>query len=298
MAMLTIMGMYNFDNTIFDSMYLPTGVDRMKMIQNIILETAELETVYPAPSFFKSAVGLWSNCQAFTWDRIYSASQLEYDPIENYNRYESETTGSNKTRTGSDEGSSENSLSRTGSGNDSTVTDADKTISRTGSGNDSTVTDGEKSVTVSATENRDTTTNQTTTNDIAGFDSNTLVPHDKSTVNGTGSDDFTRSGTEKETNDITVTGTRSETASETESNDVTVKGTRSETVTETNTTTNENSSTETLTDAGTRESHIHGNIGVTTSQQMLESELEVAPKLNIYSYITNEFKKRFCVLVY
>ena len=127
MAMLTIMGMYNFDNTIFDSMYLPTGVDRTKMIQNIILETAELEAVYPAPSFFKSAVGLWSNCQAFTWDRIYSASQLEYDPIENYNRYESETTGSNKTRTGSDEGSSENSLSRTGSGNDSTVTDADKT---------------------------------------------------------------------------------------------------------------------------------------------------------------------------
>lgn len=262
MAMLTIMGMYNFDNTIFDSMYLPTGVDRMKMIQNIILETAELETVYPAPSFFKSAVGLWSNCQAFTWDRIYSASQLEYDPIENYNRYESETTGSNKTRSGSDEGSSKNSLSRTGSGNDSTVTDADKTT------------------TVSATENRDTTTAQTTTNEIAGFDSAALVTHDKSSVSGTGSDDFTRSGTEKEANDVTVTGTRSET------------------VTETNTTTNENSSTETLKDEGTRESHIHGNIGVTTSQQMLESELEVAPKLNIYSYITNEFKKRFCVLVY
>ena len=45
-------------------------------------------------------------------------------------------------------------------------------------------------------------------------------------------------------------------------------------------------------------SRIHGNIGVTTSQQMLEQELEVAPKLNITNYIVDSFKKRFCLLVY
>ena len=45
-------------------------------------------------------------------------------------------------------------------------------------------------------------------------------------------------------------------------------------------------------------SYIHGNIGVTTSQQMLESELELAPKINTINYIVNSFKMRFCILVY
>ena len=48
----------------------------------------------------------------------------------------------------------------------------------------------------------------------------------------------------------------------------------------------------------TRESTIHGNIGVTTSQQMLEQELEVVPKLNVINYMIDSFKNRFCILVY
>lgn len=45
-------------------------------------------------------------------------------------------------------------------------------------------------------------------------------------------------------------------------------------------------------------SHIHGNIGVTTSQQMLESELDVRPKLNIFNIMIESFRQRFCLLVY
>ena len=41
----------------------------------------------------------------------------------------------------------------------------------------------------------------------------------------------------------------------------------------------------------------HGNIGVTTSQQMLESERNVA-NFNIYDYITNQFKQEFCLCLY
>ena len=43
---------------------------------------------------------------------------------------------------------------------------------------------------------------------------------------------------------------------------------------------------------------IRGNIGVTTSQQMLEQELELVPKLNLYNRITDDFKRRFCLLIY
>ena len=42
----------------------------------------------------------------------------------------------------------------------------------------------------------------------------------------------------------------------------------------------------------------YGNIGVTTSQQMLESDLVLAPKLNVFNYIIESFKNRFCILVY
>lgn len=40
-----------------------------------------------------------------------------------------------------------------------------------------------------------------------------------------------------------------------------------------------------------------GNIGVTTTQKMIQEEREVAV-FNTIDYITNSFKKRFCVMVY
>lgn len=49
---------------------------------------------------------------------------------------------------------------------------------------------------------------------------------------------------------------------------------------------------------GTHSGRTHGNIGVTTSQQMLEQEIDIAPKLNVYDYIIDSFRRRFCLLVY
>lgn len=45
------------------------------------------------------------------------------------------------------------------------------------------------------------------------------------------------------------------------------------------------------------ENRIHGNIGVTTSQQMLESELKLQ-YWNLYDKISNLFMKEFCIMVY
>lgn len=42
---------------------------------------------------------------------------------------------------------------------------------------------------------------------------------------------------------------------------------------------------------------IHGNVGVTTSQQMLQSELDVA-RFNIIQEITNLFMAELCIMVY
>lgn len=45
-------------------------------------------------------------------------------------------------------------------------------------------------------------------------------------------------------------------------------------------------------------SRIHGNIGVTTSQQMLESEINLRLNNNIYNMISDIFCREFCIMVY
>lgn len=75
----------------------------------------------------------------------------------------------------------------------------------------------------------------------------------------------------------------------------------------TDTSTNESRSTGTSTltqtqnseDSGTvtRELHTSGNIGVTTTQAMIEEERKVV-QFCIDDYIINSFKRKFCILVY
>ena len=52
------------------------------------------------------------------------------------------------------------------------------------------------------------------------------------------------------------------------------------------------------TESGTRELTRHGNIGVTTSQQMLESEIELRSKNNFMLMLLNDVSKILCLSVY
>lgn len=46
------------------------------------------------------------------------------------------------------------------------------------------------------------------------------------------------------------------------------------------------------------EARTHGNIGVTTSQQMLESELDLIPRLDLAEYIAEDWHNEFCLMMY
>ena len=48
----------------------------------------------------------------------------------------------------------------------------------------------------------------------------------------------------------------------------------------------------------THEGQRSGNIGVTTSQQMVEAELALRAKHNMYQIIADSFKRHFCIMVY
>lgn len=49
--------------------------------------------------------------------------------------------------------------------------------------------------------------------------------------------------------------------------------------------------------AMTSTGHIHGNIGVMSTQDMIKQEREIS-EFNIYDYIVSDFKQRFTILVY
>ena len=220
-ASLSIIGMYNYDNTLFDLMAVPAEFDsdtRELLINNILLECGGLETVYPEITFLKQAIGVWSEKELPTWERIYNAMMAEYDPIENYNRNESITV----TEDGEDKHS----------------------------GNDVSANSG--------TDSFSNTPATTTTEKVTGYDSGSLVDRSQIVEGGTSSGSQTYGSTNTFTHGEKIK----------RDNKVITSG------------------------------NIHGNIGVTTSQQMLEQEIEIAPKLNVMDYICISFRERFCLLVY
>ena len=76
-ANLSIMGLYNNDNTIFDLMAFPDGftdTQKQTTIDNILIDCAELEILYPNPTVMKNIIGVWSKKEKPYWDRVYAAA--------------------------------------------------------------------------------------------------------------------------------------------------------------------------------------------------------------------------------
>ena len=234
---MSIMGLYNNDDSIFDLMSFPEGFtddDKQLVQDSILVECAELEILYPAPAVMKTCIGIWSRKELPYWQRVYDASKLEYNPIENYNRTELEMISDDRTDTHS--GSDISTLS----GSDSNQSSYADTENNTGT--------------------------DTQTNKISAYDSNTLVNHDQNDLTHGHSISQFGSGSNSTTYGKTDTFTHGETI------------VHDGDISRTNKTT--------------------GNIGVTTSQQMLEQEVEIAAKLNVIKMIVDAFKERFCILVY
>ena len=113
----------------------------------------------------------------------------------------------------------------------------------------------------------------------------------KDSGNSTSSDEVSAYNSNSFQNDKKNT-TNSSNSSET---NTTNRNTRTDNLLESNSNTRtDNLSEKTNSD---RKGRAHGNIGVTTSQQMLQSELDIA-KWNIYEQITDLFLSEFCIMVY
>ena len=121
------------------------------------------------------------------------------------------------------------------------------------------------------------------------------------TSNSNGTNGNTRTDNLKDTSDITNTH------SEKAYNDSSFVGTTQDVVDQDDThtgTVTDNTNFNTNTGANGTEDYtnihkarLYGNIGVTTSQQMLQSELDIA-RWNMYEHIADLFAQEFCIMVY
>lgn len=224
MSLLTVEGLYNYDNTLFDGFNVPEGLVKQIAIDAILMRTRELEILYPDFTYMKNRITIWSNKYQINWKKLYDTTVLEYNPIENYDRME-----------------------------------------------DWTDTDDETST--SARDNTRNTTNtvkSTSTNEIM----NSVNVTDQNTAFNAGLADHAKQITD---GDTTENGsiTNTETGKDTENENV--NGGR--------------------TGRHTRTGRAHGNIGVTTSQQMIQSERDLVI-FNLYDVIAESFIENFCLMVY
>lgn len=86
MSLLTVEGLYNYDNTLFDGFNVPEGLVKQIAIDTILMRTRELEILYPNFTYLKNRITIWSNKYQINWEKLYDTTVLEYNPIENYDR--------------------------------------------------------------------------------------------------------------------------------------------------------------------------------------------------------------------
>ena len=220
-AKLTILGLYNADDSIFDRMVLPEGISAEQVVDDIILECAELELLYPNWDIMELAIFRWSQKSQYKWEKLFATEGLEYNPIWNKDGTIKETETKLGTGTAQSKENSETS------GSDKQIMNADR--------------DSTDELKVSA------------------FDSSTYNNREQRTVNEDTSTEATSVG-KAESSRSGMSVSQNE-------------------------------------EGRTYERTEQGNIGVTTTQQMIKEEREVSD-FSIYDVIVQDFKERFCVIVY
>ena len=335
-ARLSIMGLYLYDNTIFDNFNVPTvnrtlfsedvevnnllTFNKEKFLEKLLIECADLSCVYTNPATVKQMINVWSAFYNYNWSKLMTTAALKYNPIWNVdanirNTDEETNVGENSNTT-----TKTNTKTTTNSGTDTTKYGKVTTGRETNTGDDITTYGKTDNITTSSQENFEPGTEdidfynqtaadrtETVTKKIGSFNSNNLTTQEeistvhptkvtRHTSHGVG-DKRTGSGTSAETTGGTDKLTHGHTINDTETLSGADTFVHGHAIAE--------SESESVTDAGTSEASretIHterrtGNIGVTMTQQMIEKEREIAV-FSIYDVIIESFKENFCVLVY
>lgn len=114
-ALLSIMTLYQHDNTLFDRMMLPSKPtiienveyldiftpDKAELVSGILQECAELNILFPDPETMKEALYYWSARNMVRWQKMLNTMCYKYQPIWNVDGGVTITRTGNKNTTGS-----------------------------------------------------------------------------------------------------------------------------------------------------------------------------------------------------
>ena len=304
-AKWTLMGMYNYDNTIFNEMLLPTGIDADLFKSSLLIEKGEFEVLYPDPDFMKNAIKVWSAKWFRTFSEWLRGTQAQFNPIYNYDRYE-EGWDDNKKKYSS-VNNADYSDKRTADLQDKHVLNtkdertADTEENRILNTKDARTADLKDESTFNNADSTSQTKESTTEHKVAAYDSASYVPSSQDIVNNgeskvqhtgtvtnetTGTDTTAHSGTDATTTKGTDTTahTGSDTINTTGTDETVHKGKLSD-ITGDEQNTNQHTA------------HLYGNIGVSTSASILAEFYQVA-KWNLYEHMADVFGSELLIQVY
>lgn len=322
-AMITPLTMYNIDNTVFDGITLPYytfprsleyddlflrvgwEMNKQVLIDNLLLETAELDIIYTDPDYFKYAIKQWAAKEFPVWQALYETLFYKYNPIWNKDGTVKRTAdeirtmfGTNVTnKTGSNTGSLTENESISDLDNTNKVYNENENGNKTNTGNGESIENEVKT----NSGNKIGTNDTTTTDSVAAFDASTFAPRNQSVVDN----DTTEQNGNNE-NSVNIKNDSNNQSENTNNDrtgtDSTVRNyNRGRTNSNSTSGNNAESAEGYTTDNGNinnnEETREFGNIGVTTTQAMIEAERNLV-KFNIYDFIIDSFKARFCLLIY
>lgn len=259
------------------SITLPDGsdiTDKTDLCVMIRRELGDMQTIYSNANQFRTELPSWCRTHLAGWTAIRNALIAEYNPLENYSMVEEETPA-------------ETTETETPAETTKTVTPAETTDTETPAGTTRTLTPAETTDTETPAQVTDTGSR---TDGIFGFDNTTDTPTPADTSNGStvrtvqaaGTNVLTTQtpGTEVLSVDSAGSVVRTTQSPGTESLDVDTSGSRVLTV----------QNPRSLTRAG--------NIGTTTSQMMLESELALRIRWQLLRIYFDDFRREICVGVW
>ena len=274
----------HIDVDIFEGCTVPEPLERDQVINNIMLRCGLLTPVYSEPTTFKMMTKMWFQSNQWNFEHLVKIMLADYSPIENV--YESDhwiekNSGTDKlihgeTHTLSGKDTLGHGETHTLSGTDTLTHGETHTLS----GSD-TLTHGETH-TLSGTDSVvDTGTNE---HQVSAYNSNTYQSDSKDTKSGGPSTTYGKTDT--------ATG-----------DDKTKYG-KTDTASGTDTTTYGKTDTASGTDSTEHGHNIeytrlrHGNIGVTTNNQLINQELEMLENFNIYDWIAAKFERDNMIQLY
>ena len=342
LAKITLWGMYQWmlehEDDLFANLSVPDNMDAGTLKDCILYKGAEFGMVYGDPNFVKILIGVWSEKYSHTLERWMQLYDLEYNPIENYDRREDFL----------DTGSRQRSDNRTVSGRDTKTEDRNETGLHEHGYNDS----GSHTETVSHTESgvgsedvtraenntQATTKSESTSNDngsrsetvgsklsdktventVSAYDASTYQPDNKTTegladaetsstnisgsgsssTEGTGNAVSRTDGTDKKSTSDQRTSTDKRTISDDKDSSDSLNTINNSKLSGTNDRSETAAGEEQEANASRHTGRAHGNIGVTSSQELAESEFNLWSKINVYEEAADLFLMEFCVYVY